>query len=109
VASLPAEWFSGLAGLLTALDGLDLRPVLARVTCPTLVLAAAQDLTFPISHARALAEQIPDARLRIVPGAAHAVALEEPDVVLAAIVEFVEGLAGGRPLDEGSRRSTPNA
>jgi 3-oxoadipate enol-lactonase len=89
VAALPGEWFLGLAGLLGSLEGVDLGPVLERVACPTLVLAAEHDMTFPIAHARALARGISDARLRVVPGAAHAVALEQPDLVAAAILEFI--------------------
>jgi pimeloyl-ACP methyl ester carboxylesterase len=90
IAALPRSWFTGLEGLLAALQGLDLRPILPRITCPTLVLAAGHDQTFPLSHSQSLAAALPNARLRIVPEASHAVVLEEPDVVVESIVEFLD-------------------
>jgi pimeloyl-ACP methyl ester carboxylesterase len=95
ISLLPHAWFSGLVDLLATLDGLDLRPLLTRITCPTLVLGAGHDVTFPVFHSQELARRLPDAHLRIIPEAAHGVVLEEPDVVTESIIEFIETAGSG--------------
>jgi 3-oxoadipate enol-lactonase len=92
VSSLPRSWFDGLDGLLGALERLDLRPILSRLTLPALVLGAGRDLTFPVAHSQSLAAALPQARLRIIPDAAHGLVLETPDLVVESIVPFLEGV-----------------
>jgi pimeloyl-ACP methyl ester carboxylesterase len=102
IASLPREWFAGLEGLLGSLRGLDLRPMLPKVTCPTLVLGAGRDQTFPLWHSQSLASGLPDAQLRIVPGAPHGLILEEPEVVAGSILEFLTRIGAlSRDADPG--------
>lgn len=84
---LPAAWFEGAAALLDALAGLDLRPLLSKVACPTLVIAAERDETFAPEHSQALAAGIPGARLAIVPDSGHALVVERPE----ALRQMVEG------------------
>jgi pyruvate dehydrogenase E2 component (dihydrolipoamide acetyltransferase) len=60
---------------------------LARVAVPTLVVAGAEDLLTP--DPREIADAIPGARFVIVGGAGHAVALEAPDAVNAAILDHI--------------------
>jgi len=57
---------------------------LSRISAPTLVIAATEDLLVPDSAS--VAEAIPGATLRLVEGAGHAVALEAPDSVNEAIM-----------------------
>jgi 3-oxoadipate enol-lactonase len=90
VAGLPREWFAALARLLGILRGLDLRPRLSRITCPTLVIGAGRDQTFPVAHSQALAAGLPRAELSIAPDAPHGIVAEEPDVVAASILRFLE-------------------
>jgi len=92
---LPATWYAGLRGLLAALSGADLRPLLPRITCPVLVLAAECDLTFPLERSRALAAGLPKSRLEVVPGAAHGMAVEQPDEVASRVERFVTDLEEG--------------
>lgn len=89
VAGLPAAWFLGLAGLLRALENLDLRPELGRIRCPTLVLAAERDLTFPLEHSQVLAAAIPGAELVVVPGAPHGLVAEQPQLCLDIVRAFL--------------------
>ncbi|RKR93110.1 pimeloyl-ACP methyl ester carboxylesterase [Micromonospora pisi] len=50
----------------------DVRPTpLSTITAPTLVVAGTADPIFPLPHAEALAEQIPNARLVPIPGMGH--------------------------------------
>ena len=56
---------------------------LARIAVPTLVIGASEDLL--TKDPTAIAEAIPDAKLLMVDGAGHAVALEAPDPVNEAI------------------------
>ncbi|WP_438293110.1 bifunctional 3-oxoadipate enol-lactonase/4-carboxymuconolactone decarboxylase PcaDC [Streptomyces sp. HUAS TT7] len=68
------------------LAGLDLRPELARVTAPTLVIAGRDDMATPPSHARELADGIRDAQLLELPRAAHLANLEQPEAVTDALL-----------------------
>ena len=79
IALLPPWWFAAAAELLTSIEDLDLRPVLGKITCPVLVLAAGEDLVMPLDHARALAAAIPDARLEVVAGSGHVLVVEQPE------------------------------
>lgn len=89
IAALPTGWFRGLGGILGALEGLDLRPLLGRVRCPVLVVAAELDRTFPKDRSLALASALPDAKLEVVAGAGHALVLEEPGRVLELMRSFL--------------------
>ncbi len=88
IGLLPREWFAALAGLLGSLRCLDLRPLLVDVRCPTLVVAAELDRTFPPERSRALAAGIPGARFEIVHGAGHALVVEAPERLLRVVREF---------------------
>jgi 3-oxoadipate enol-lactonase len=92
MAGLPAVWFEGLAGILSALEGLDLTPHLGAIRCPTLILGAEGDRTFPPEHSRALAAGIPGARLEIVPGGCHGLIIEQADRVLEILLGFLQSL-----------------
>lgn len=59
---------------------------------PTLVLFSDRDALFPPAGGRALAESLPDAAFRLVPGARHFLQHEAADVVAREIERFVEGL-----------------
>jgi len=61
---------------------------LAALAVPTLVIAAADDLLTP--DGEALARRIPGARCVVVPDAGHAVGLEAPELVNAALEEHLK-------------------
>lgn len=56
---------------------------------PTLLLVGDHDRSTPIAMTEALRREIPVSRVRVVPNAAHWAMLEQPDVMAAAILEFL--------------------
>ncbi|MEE8580127.1 MAG: alpha/beta fold hydrolase [Myxococcota bacterium] len=63
------------------------REDLSRVSAPTLVITAGQDLLAP--DGEEVAAAIPKSRLVVVPGAGHAVTLEAPQAVNTALLEHL--------------------
>lgn len=90
-ALLPRVWFQGIAGILSALEGLDLTPDLPRIQCPALIVAGQDDRMFPLEHSQALASGIPGARLAVVPGGSHGVVIERPAEVAGLLLDFLLG------------------
>jgi 3-oxoadipate enol-lactonase len=72
-----------------ALAELDLRPQLAQVKIPVLVLVGEHDEATPPPMSRELAAGLPDARLKIILGCAHVPQLQSPEVFLDAIGDFL--------------------
>jgi pimeloyl-ACP methyl ester carboxylesterase len=62
---------------------------LPRVTTPTLVLHGDADPLIPPANGELIAQRIPGARLRLLPGVGHLVPTEAPRETLAAIREFL--------------------
>jgi 3-oxoadipate enol-lactonase len=89
VARLPPAWFTGLDGLLTSMLGLDLRPLLSSIVCPTVVIGGERDVTFPVEHSRDLARGIPGARLVIVPDGPHGLVIERASAVIDLLKHHV--------------------
>lgn len=63
-------------------------PVLARI--PTLIACGDRDMLTPVKHSQDMAAALPDSLLVIVPGAAHLVQMERPEVINDALVRLVE-------------------
>jgi proline iminopeptidase len=69
----------------------DLRPRLAEITAPTLVITGEQDfITGPVCAAE-IEAGLGDARKVVIPGAGHFVFVETPDEFRAAVLEFLGG------------------
>jgi 3-oxoadipate enol-lactonase len=62
------------------------------IKCPTLILVGDQDGVTPLTNARAIANVVSGAKIRIVPATAHLTMLERPEVFNAALIEFLAGL-----------------
>lgn len=56
---------------------------------PTLIVHGERDAGVPVAFARRAAEFIPDADLLVVPGAAHWVQRDRPDLVTPRVLEFL--------------------
>jgi 3-oxoadipate enol-lactonase len=68
---------------------LDLRPELAKVNVPVLVVVGEHDEATPPPMSHELTALLPDARLRIIPGCAHVPQLQSPKLFLTAISDFL--------------------
>jgi pimeloyl-ACP methyl ester carboxylesterase len=67
----------------------DSRPLLAAISCPTLVVVGDADQLTPPEMAREIAAGISGARLVIIPESGHLSTLEKPDAVTRALTEWM--------------------
>lgn len=63
---------------------------LAHLKVPTHVVAAYDDRIIPLAHAQRWAELIPSSRLTVIDDVGHAMLVQAPATVVAAIVPFIE-------------------
>ncbi|MBI2834049.1 MAG: alpha/beta fold hydrolase [Acidobacteria bacterium] len=96
VSLLPASWFADAAGILSSLQGLNLRADLARIRCPACIVAGECDVTFPVAHSRELASQIRGAVLEVVPRAWHGLVVEQAALAASIVDRFVSGIENRR-------------
>lgn len=70
---------------------LDYREALARVRCPSLVVAGADDPITPITRSRLLAASLPPglARLEVFANAGHGVHNDDPEAAMALLRDFI--------------------
>lgn len=97
-------WWAGLLraasspgaikGVLEALRDTDVRPLLGRISVPTLVLHRRGDRAVRIGAGRHLASHIPRARFVELDGADHWVFAGDQQPVLASVRDFVDGSTG---------------
>lgn len=73
----------------------DLRGALSGFRAPAAVIVGEEDYATPVAHAERLRDSIPDATLRILPGARHLTPVERPSEIAAAIAEIVRRAAQG--------------
>ena len=74
-----------------AIADFDATPWLGQVAVPTCVLAGGQDLLMPLEHSTYLAQQLPNAVLKVVTDAAHSVHSEQPEAFVQFVVDFCQG------------------
>lgn len=66
---------------------------LGRIKCPTLVLVGDEDVLTPLERfARPIAQEIPNARLQVIPEVGHGLLWEQPDAVIQALEQFYDSL-----------------
>ncbi|GGT19364.1 alpha/beta fold hydrolase [Streptomyces purpureus] len=78
----------GADAQLALFEHIDVRPDLARIAVPTLVVSPLRDLLITPLHSRELADGIPGARLAAL-DCGHAIAAEEPAAWAALIRDFL--------------------
>jgi proline iminopeptidase len=69
---------------------IDIRPLLGRIACPTLVLVGELDFICGPSQAKLVVQEIPHAELVAIPESGHFVPAEAPEAFRDAVVRFLE-------------------
>lgn len=86
-----------IAGAVEAMMGRpDSRPMLGRITVPTLVLCGDEDTLTPPADSEALHAEIRESRLAIIRGAGHLSSVEDPDQFSVALHSFLGELPASR-------------
>lgn len=80
-------WFNGWNN--DANLGWDMRPMLAQIHCPVLVMQGEADEHATPRHAQEIANAIPGADLVLLPGANHMLQREQADEVNRRLLEFL--------------------
>ena len=88
-AMLAATDAEGYAACCGAIERMDLREQLPRVTAPALVISGSDDPATPLEHQRLIAAAIPGARHEIVGPAAHMAAVERHEAFNRLILEHL--------------------
>jgi class 3 adenylate cyclase len=78
---------------------IDVRPVLAAVRVPTLIIHRAGDLAMKTEEARYMADHIDGARLVLLPGDDHLPWVGDTEPILDTMHEFFTGLPRAREID----------
>lgn len=94
IAQTPVEVIADFFGTLLGHDKVTALPALRRVE--TLLVSGAADRLIPLAHTEAMAAELPEAELLVVPGAGHLVLMERPDLVDAALEALLERATAGR-------------
>jgi 3-oxoadipate enol-lactonase len=79
----------GYASCCRAIERMDLREELSRISAPTLVISGADDLSTPVVKQEEIVAAIPGARHEIVSPAAHLAPVEQPEMVNRLVEEHV--------------------
>lgn len=86
----------GYAGCCEAIRDMDLRTRLGAIHAPTLLISGADDPVTPPDHAKLICGSIPDARLVVIPQAAHLANVEQPVAFTQAVLSHLEPVAERR-------------
>jgi 3-oxoadipate enol-lactonase len=78
----------GYLGTCCALRDADLTQAMGQIQKPTLVLCGDQDIATPPEMARELARVVPNARLALIPQAAHISCVEQPKAIAEQMMQF---------------------
>jgi len=84
----------GYAGCGEAIADMDLRPALASITAPTLVIAGADDPAAPPWQGAMTALGISDSRLTVIRGTSHLAPYQTPGPVTGAILAHLRSTVG---------------
>ena len=82
----------GYMACCAAVAGVDTGARLAQIDVPTLVIAGELDAGTPLPMSEAIAGQVQNGRLEVIPGASHLSAIEQPERFAALVTEFMRDL-----------------
>jgi pimeloyl-ACP methyl ester carboxylesterase len=86
---------SAVARLCDAFLAVDFTDRLHGIQAPTCVIVGQQDHLKGRGYAETIHRSIPGSRLRVLPGAGHAVCMESPGAFNAVVLEFLESVRAG--------------
>lgn len=86
----------GYAGCCEAIRDADLRGQIGAIRAPALVIAGADDPAAPPEEAELIHDSIPDARLVVIPQAAHLANVEQPEALTRAVLDHLDPIDGRR-------------
>ena len=72
----------------------DIRPLLERIECPTLVIVGQHDAISPVEEMRAIADGISGSQFVEIAGSGHMSPMEKPHEFNAAVLEFMSSITG---------------
>jgi pimeloyl-ACP methyl ester carboxylesterase len=78
-----------LYGDFLACDAFNVTDQLSKISAPTLVLSGMEDKMTPSKYSEFLRDQIPRARMELLPDAGHMAMLEQPDKVARILNDFL--------------------
>ena len=79
----------GYAATCASLRDADLTAQIHAITLPTLVVVGEVDGSTPPDLVRAMADLLPDARFKVIPGAGHIPSIEAPDALIALMRSYL--------------------
>ena len=79
---------------LRMLERIDLRPLLAKIACPTLIIHGDRDEICPPAAAIFMKENIPGSELVMLEGVGHAPMIEAPELFNSHMQRFIDNHAG---------------
>lgn len=77
-------------GFIRSVPAIDVRPDLASIKCPTLVVTTDGSGLGSVESVRAWQKAIPDSEFMVVPGDSYHVAATHPELCARAMVDFIE-------------------
>jgi 3-oxoadipate enol-lactonase len=86
----------GYAGCCAALPKINVTSRLKEIRTPTLVICGNDDPATPPALARVIQENIPGARLALIPQAAHLANIEQPEAFNRVLAEFLSSPASAK-------------
>lgn len=89
---LLADDVGGWAATWRAIADLNTLPRLGEIRVPALVTTGDADLSTPVPAARVIADHIPGAILRVMPGAPHMGPFERPDLFNPLVLDFLRSV-----------------
>ena len=90
LSMIPGDFLAGFIRLVKAFHGLDITGQLQKIECPTLIIAAENDIVKPPKFGGIIHKSIPDSEVVVMPGSGHAVVLEDPVGLSKVMHDFIE-------------------
>jgi pimeloyl-ACP methyl ester carboxylesterase len=74
--------------------------------CKVAVVCGERDLITPPDHSRAIADALPNAELVMIPNAGHQALMEQPELVNAVLLRFIDAALAEAPRRRRRRKAS---